>query len=144
MSHKHTLLSFTAGALLASGAVIGVGASAAPAPADALVAATYAQTAAPEARTAMRGRAGARIAALRDPALAAIVNLRAIERVYRYEGREEELPAYLRQVLARTGDPTVRNYVNLRLARIEMRDRDAKAALEALQRGLDENLERLR
>lgn len=78
-----------------------------------------------------------------DPAVAVIVNLRAIERVYRSDGRTKELPAFYRAQLDRTQDPLVRNFVNYRLARLELREDDAKAALEALTRNLDENYRRL-
>ena len=78
-----------------------------------------------------------------NPSVAVVVNLRAIERVYRREQREAELPAFYRDVLSRTADPLVRNFVNYRLARLEMREHDAQGALEALMRNLDENLKRL-
>jgi hypothetical protein len=90
---------------------------------------------------------GARRAALRaianSPAAAVIINLRAIERVYRGEGREKDLPGFYREQLTRTEDPLVRNFVHYRIARLEMRGDDAKAALEALQRNLAENYGRL-
>jgi hypothetical protein len=91
------------------------------------------------------GRRGGRLAqAIQDdPAVAVIVNLRAIERVYRQEGRAAEVPAFYRAQLERTQDPLVRNFVNYRLARLELREDDAKAALEALTRNLDENYRRL-
>jgi hypothetical protein len=91
--------------------------------------------------------AGGRRAALRaianSPAAAVIINLRAIERVYRSEGRDKDLPAFYREQLTRTEDPLVRNFVHYRIARLEMRDDDAAAALEALQRNLVENYGRL-
>jgi len=147
MATRH-IVSIAAAATLAAGLACGASAIATPTTGAELAATTWSQGAEPghaegRARAGMRARGGARIAAMRDPALAAIVNLRAIERVYRFEKREGELPEYLRSVLARTQDPTVRNYVNFRLARIEMRDKDAKGALEALERGLEENLQRL-
>lgn len=111
-------------------------------------AATHAHFVRAHARRPAHGRAhrraAARVHALRDPAFAAIIGLRAIERVYRREGRGAEVPRFLRGVLARTGDATVRNYVGFRLARIELRGRDANGALEQLERGLDENLSRLK
>jgi hypothetical protein len=139
---------FAAGTVLAGGLALGAASAAPSVAAESVAAAAYTHVAAPGARAAparraARARAATRIAILRDPALSAIASLRAIERVYRHEGREGELPGYLRGVLARTNDAAVRNYVNFRLARMEMRERDAKGALEALQRGLDENLARL-
>jgi predicted negative regulator of RcsB-dependent stress response len=79
----------------------------------------------------------------RDPAVAVIVNLRAIERLYRQENRSAELPGLYADVLKRTEDPLVRNFANYRLARMELREQDAKGALEALRRNLNENLARL-
>jgi hypothetical protein len=97
---------------------------------------------------ASRGKAGRRAllaqAIRNDPAIAVVVNLRAIERVYRHEGRTPELPAFYAGVLERTDDPLVRNFVNYRLARLEMREQDARGALDALMRNLDENLRRIR
>jgi hypothetical protein len=103
---------------------------------------------APRAGQGLRGAHGGRMARLAkavqdNPAVAVIVNLRAIERVYRSEGRAKELPAFYRAQLERTQDPLVRNFVNYRLARLELRADDAKAALEALTRNLDENYRRL-
>lgn len=100
---------------------------------------------APPAHHQGRGSRAARLAhAVRhDPALAVVMNLRAIERVYREDGRSDEVPAFYREQLARTQDPLVRNFVHYRLARLELRGDDAKAALEALRRNLDENYRRL-
>ncbi|MCE3002701.1 MAG: hypothetical protein LW860_08410 [Xanthomonadaceae bacterium] len=94
---------------------------------------------------AARGGRAARLAATvrHDPALAVVVNLRAIERVYRADGRGKELPAFYREQLGKTNDPVVRNFVNYRLARLEMRADDAEAALQALRRNLEENYRRL-
>jgi hypothetical protein len=88
---------------------------------------------------------GARLAAAirTDPALAVVLNLRAIERVYRATGRATELPAFYREQLARSKDPVLRNFISYRLARLEMRDDDAKAALDVLLRNLDDNYRRL-
>jgi hypothetical protein len=78
-----------------------------------------------------------------NPAAAVVVNLRAIERVYWRDGRVGELPAFYREVLTRTDDPLVRNFVNYRLARLERMGGDTQGALQALRRNLDENLGRL-
>jgi hypothetical protein len=91
-----------------------------------------------EARRALRLARAMRA----DPSLAVIVNLRAIERVYRSDGRAAELPSFYRSQLGRTDDALVRNFINYRLARMEMREQDAKGALETLMRNLDENLAR--
>jgi hypothetical protein len=78
-----------------------------------------------------------------NPAAAVVVNLRAIERVYWREGRVKELPVFYRDVLARTDDPLVRNFVNYRLARLARMDGNARDSLDALRRNLEENLRRL-
>jgi len=147
---------FAVGVVLAAGIGSGIAAGAAPARDGGLVAA-HAHRPALHARGAhargaqargahgrARLRVAARVGVLRDPALATIAGLRAIERIHRRESREEALPGYLRGVLSRTGDATVRNYVTFRLARMELRGRDANGALRELERGVDENLQRLR
>jgi hypothetical protein len=87
-------------------------------------------------------RARTALAIQNNPGVAVVINLRAIERVYRQQGRERELPGFYRDVLGRSGDPLVRNFINYRLARLELRGDDAKGALDALMRNLDENLQR--
>jgi hypothetical protein len=97
----------------------------------------------PRAGREARRSARLALAMRRDPAVAVIVNLRAIERLYRHENRSAELPGLYADVLKRTEDPLVRNFANYRLARMELREQDAKGALEALRRNLNENLARL-
>lgn len=102
----------------------------------------------PPCQAAATGRTSLRAARLahavrNDPGLAVVINLGAIERVYRQQGREQELGAFYRDVINRSKDPLVRNFVNYRLARIELRAKDGKAALDALTRNLEENLRRL-
>ena len=96
-------------------------------------------------RPAMRAGRAARLAHVvrNEPGMAVVVNLRAIERIYRHEGRSKDLPAFYREQLAKTQDPLVRNFVHYRLARLELRDDDAAAALDALRRNLEENYRRL-
>jgi predicted negative regulator of RcsB-dependent stress response len=136
---------YLAAALLAVAALAAGHALAQPA-ARAAVAdpAAAAAAAAPGQHAHRAGRAARLARAVRDdPAAAVIVNLRAIERVYRHEGRSKDLPAFYREQLAKTQDPLVRNFVHYRLARLELRDDDAEAALEALRRNLEENYRRL-
>ncbi len=97
-------------------------------------------------RQAGRGARGMQLAATvrNDPAVAVVINLRAIERAYRADGRGKDVAAFYREQLGRTQDPVVRNFVNYRLAKLELRDDDAKGALEALKRNLDENYSRMR
>lgn len=94
-----------------------------------------------------RARSGGKldaIAALENPGVAAVVNLRAIERLYRRTGREAEIPTFLSAQLARAQHPVVRNYIQLRLARNDIGRDDERAALDRLMKSLDENLARAR
>lgn len=97
------------------------------------------------ARAAPRPMRAARLAhALRhDPAVAVLLNLRAIERLYRRDGRIQELPVFFREQLAKTENPVVRNFLNYRIAALELRGDDATAALDTLRRNLEENYRRL-
>jgi hypothetical protein len=144
MQHKHPIILATAFAA----AIAATGLAIAQAPAAPATSTAVAQREAGlrgGAGAGMRaGRAGRLAAAVRhDPGMAVIINLRAIERVYRHDGRAKDLPAFYREQLARTQDPLVRNFVNYRLARLELREDDARGALEALTRNLDENYRRL-
>lgn len=134
--------------LAAAAILAGAAAAQAPAPAPATPAAPALHDAIPGDGAFRHGpRAGraARLAAAvrHDPALAVVVNLRAIERVYRHEGRAKDLPAFYREQLGKTDDALVRNFVHYRLARLELRADDADAALAALRRNLEENYRRL-
>ncbi len=79
--------------------------------------------------------------AARDPAVAAIRQMRLIERIYLRQNQPEKAVAMYREVLGRTQDTLLRNAVNARLARLAAwQPRDLDAALVELRRGLDENL----
>ena len=73
---------------------------------------------------------------------ATIFDLRAIERLYRSSGKTSALPSLYRDVLARTHNPSVRNYIYLRLARAQTAPSNADAAIATLRQSLDENLGR--
>lgn len=77
------------------------------------------------------------------PARAAIGDLRQIERLYLIEGRVGALPALYKDVLAKTRNPVVRNYVYERLARAQMKPANVDQAIATLRQSLDENLARL-
>lgn len=77
------------------------------------------------------------------PAGAVIADLRHMERLYTEAGKSSELPALYNDVLGRTQDPHVRNYVYARLARAQLRPSDTNAAIGTLRKSLDENLTRL-
>lgn len=77
------------------------------------------------------------------PAGAVISDLRHMERLYTEAGKSSQLPALYNDVLGRTQDQHVRNYVYSRLARAQLRPSDTSAAIGTLRKSLDENLTRL-
>lgn len=83
----------------------------------------------------------ARIAA--DPAFVVIANLRALERVYRQTDRAAQVPGLYQDVLKRTDNLTVRNFVSFRLARLAGQANDIQGAEARLRAGLEDNLKRL-
>lgn len=145
--NRKSLSTLCAAAILAASATWTEPVQAVPAPSPAV----HADVCGPRCSGALqhrRGRAPGRHARLalaiqRNPSIAVVANLRAIERVYRHERRIREIPGFYRGVLARTGDPLVRNFVHYRLARLDMRGNDVRGALDVLLRNLDENLQRL-
>jgi hypothetical protein len=85
------------------------------------------------------GRGGMEI----DPAArAAIMDLRAIDRLYGRSGRTKELPAFYRDVLTKTRNPMLRNFIYMRLARLETAPANTDQAIATLRQSLDENLKR--
>lgn len=94
-----------------------------------------------------RGMMAHRMMALRaakDPQLAVLHDVRAIEMAYRHDGREKDIPGLYADVLKRTSDPVVRDFLNHRLAQIAYRNGDKKGALEYLNHSLDDDLKRLK
>jgi hypothetical protein len=77
------------------------------------------------------------------PGGAVIADLFRIERLYMASGKASQLPALYNDVLARTQDQRVRNYVYGRLARAQSRPANADAAIATLRKSLDENLAQL-
>jgi hypothetical protein len=77
------------------------------------------------------------------PGGAVIADLHKIERLYMQSGKASQLPALYDDVLARTQDARVRNYVYARLARAQSRPANTDAAIATLRKSLDENLTRL-
>ena len=83
--------------------------------------------------------------AARDPAVAAIRQMRLIERIYLRQNQPERAIAMYREVLEQTQDTMLRNVANARLARLAAwQPRDLDAALVELKRGLDENLAKVK
>lgn len=79
-----------------------------------------------------------------DPARTVIVSLLGLERLYRRTGREQEIEAMYADVLKRTQSATVRNFVQLRLARLGAAKSDPAAAEQRLREVLEQNLARAR
>jgi hypothetical protein len=69
-----------------------------------------------------------------------IGDLRALERLYLQAGRSKELTALYNDVLARSQNPRVRDYVYHQLARLQARPANVDQAIATLRKGLDENL----
>jgi hypothetical protein len=102
-----------------------------------------------DGRRGMMGRGGMgrgqmAFAAAKDPSAAVLLDLRALERMYRASGREKDVAGLYRDALARSKDPVVRHLAGRRLARLEWQAGDKQAALEQMQRNLDEDLKRLK
>lgn len=88
------------------------------------------------------GQRALRVAA--DPALAAIRQMRVMERIYLRQNQPQEAERMYREVLGRTQNTLIRNVVNNRLARLAAwQPRDFDAAMVELKRGLDENLSKV-
>ncbi|MGA9333481.1 MAG: hypothetical protein WBV39_04320 [Rudaea sp.] len=86
-----------------------------------------------------RGQRGANA----SPAVrATIFDLRAIDRLYRASGKTSALTGLYHDVLARTHNPKLRNYVYMRLARLQSAPSNPDAAIATLRHSLDENLAR--
>lgn len=93
-----------------------------------------------DGRKARRAALALRVAA--DPTLAAIAQLRAMERIHRREQQPAAIDAMYQDILARSNNLTLRNFASFRLAKLAMREQDAAAALKELRRGLEENLQK--
>lgn len=67
-------------------------------------------------------------------------SLRALERLYRDAGRTNELNALYNDVLAKSQNPRVRNYVYMKQADLQARPANVDQAIGTLRKALDENL----
>jgi len=74
------------------------------------------------------------------PGSEVIGNLRSLERLYVISGRTKELPALYNEVLAKSQNPRVRNYVYKHLARLQAQPTNVDQAIGTLRKSLDENL----
>lgn len=71
---------------------------------------------------------------------ASVMNMIALERLYREGGKSREVPGFYRDVLAKTQNPMLRNFAYRRLARLEAAPTNTDAAIATLRQSLDENL----
>mgnify|MGYP001029729768 CR=1 FL=1 len=139
--HRTTLLAATLAALLAGSTSFAM-AQTTPSPAPTANASAGATHAMPRShpgtmarpshnqwnRGMNRGRSGV------------ISDLRGLERLYTEAGRSKDLTAVYNDVLARSQDSRVRNYVYHRLARLQARPANVDQAIATLRKSLDENL----
>ena len=69
-----------------------------------------------------------------------IGDIRALERLYVVSGRSKELPSLYNDVLAKSQNPMVRDYVYRHLARAQMQPQNTEAAIATMRKSLDESL----
>ena len=69
-----------------------------------------------------------------------IGDLRAMERLYQQAGRGKDMTAIYNDVLAKSQNPRVRDYVYKRLARLQAQPANVDQAIATLRKSLDENL----
>jgi Spy/CpxP family protein refolding chaperone len=69
-----------------------------------------------------------------------IGDLRGLERLYLQSGRSKDMTAVYNDVLTKSQDPRVRDYVYRRLARLQAQPANVDQAIATLRKGLDENL----
>ena len=69
-----------------------------------------------------------------------IGDLRVLEHLYVRAGRSKELPALYNDVLTKSQDPRVRDYVYRQMARAQMQPVNIDAAITTMRKGLDESL----
>lgn len=138
--HRTTLLAAALAALLAGATSFAMAQTPPPAP--------TANAGASAGQTTPRPHAGAMARTFHHPwrqgaghgRSGVISDLRSLERLYMEAGRSKDLTAVYNDVLARSQDPRVRNYVYHRLARLQARPTNVDQAIATLRKSLDENL----
>ena len=78
-----------------------------------------------------------------DPAHAAVFQLQRIKDINEEQRRGDQSVRLYRDVLARSGDPTIRNATRNLLAQVLQDQGRRDEAVQVLREGLEENLERL-
>ncbi|MEO8671308.1 MAG: hypothetical protein ABI411_08330 [Tahibacter sp.] len=92
-------------------------------------------------RVGPRGHAHGRVAD--GPVRSAARQLRMLERLYRINGRGNEIPALYKDVLTRTQNPQLRTFAYGRLAHAELQPAHPELAIESLRKSVDESLKRV-
>ena len=69
-----------------------------------------------------------------------IGDVRVLEQLYMRAGRSKELPALYNDVLAKSQDPRVRDYVYRQMARTQLQPANFDLAIATMRKGLDESL----
>jgi hypothetical protein len=69
-----------------------------------------------------------------------IGDLHELEKLYMQAGRSKQLASLYNDVLAKSQDPHVRDYVYRRLARLQAQPANVDQAIATLRKGLDESL----
>jgi hypothetical protein len=69
-----------------------------------------------------------------------IGDLQELERLYTQAGRSKEMASVYNDVLSKSQDPRVRDYVYKHLARLQAQPTNVDQAIATLRKGLDENL----
>jgi hypothetical protein len=145
--HHKTLLATAAAVLLAGTSMFAVAQDAAQAPQKPAMSQQHASKDGAKGHEEGHGRFGqghgghgmGRGGMHRSPVIG---DLRSLERLYMIEGKAKELPALYNDVLAKTKNPMVRDYVYHRLARIQAMPTNVDQSIATMRKSLDENLAR--
>lgn len=133
--HRHTLLASALAVLMAGSATFAMAQDAPPPPS----AATHAPMHAPAPHGDLRGP-GIYPHGFDGQQGGVIGDLRGLEHLYMQAGRSKDLAALYNDVLAKSQDPRVRDYVYQHLARLQARPTNVDQAIATLRKGLDESL----
>ncbi|OOG66093.1 hypothetical protein B0E46_00900 [Rhodanobacter sp. B04] len=135
--HRHTLLASALAVLMAGATSFAIAQDAPPPPpAAGPAAAMHAPMKQPDGHHGF----GMHQHRFGDERGGVIGDLRSLERLYMEAGRSKDLAALYNDVLAKSQDPRVRDYVYQHLARLQARPANVDQAIATLRKGLDESL----
>ncbi|OOG47957.1 hypothetical protein [Rhodanobacter sp. C01] len=134
--HRNTLLASALAVLMAGSASLVIAQDAPPPPA----AGPSATMRAPAKPHGDRRGPGMHERGFGDQHGGVIGDLRGLEHLYMQAGRSKDLAALYNDVLAKSQDPRVRDYVYQHLARLQARPTNVDQAIATLRKGLDESL----